>query len=198
MLVLSRKVGEQVFVPPCRLTVRVLDITGGRVRLGFSAPPGVAILRQEILPQGQPENDMEGGDRFMAVRVLLADPDEFLAASYAECLRQRGATVTTAGTGLECLERLHDFSPDVLVLEPELLWGGGDGVLAVVHEQPELRPAFVVLVSYARDRSLLHRVSRFKVDDYQVKPVSAARLANRLSRLLGSQPDHAELAAAIV
>jgi AmiR/NasT family two-component response regulator len=58
---------------------------------------------------------------------------------------------------------------------------------AVIHEQPELRPAFVVLVSYARDRSLLHRVSRFKVDDYQVKPLSAARLANRLSRLLGSQ-----------
>ena len=186
MLVLSRKVGEKVFVPPCRLTVQVLDIAGGRVRLGFSAPPGVAIMRQEILSQGQPENNVDGGERLMAVRVLLADPDESLAASYAECLRQRGATVATAGTGLECLERLCDFAPDVLVLEPELLWGGGDGVLAVVHEQPELRPAFVVLVSYARDRSLLHRVSRFKVDDYQVKPFSAARLANRLSRLLGA------------
>ena len=129
----------------------------------------------------------------MAVRVLLADPDEFSATTYADCLRQRGAIVTTASTGLECLERLQDFVPDVLVLEPELLWGGGDGVLAVIHEQPELRPAFVVLVSYARDRSLLHRVSRFKVDDYQVKPLSAARLANRLSRMLGSQQVHATL-----
>jgi response regulator of citrate/malate metabolism len=88
---------------------------------------------------------------------------------------------------LECLERLQDFAPDVLVLEPELPWGGGDGVLAVIHEQPELRPAFVVLVSYARDCSLLHRVSRFKVDDYQVKPLSATRLAHGLRRLLGSQ-----------
>ena len=129
----------------------------------------------------------------MAVRVLLADPDEFVAATYADCLRQRGAIVTTASTGLECVDRLHDFAPDVLVLEPELLWGGGDGVLAVIHEQPGLRPAYVVLVSYARDRSLLHRVSRFKVDDYQVKPLSAARLANRLSRLLGSRQVHATL-----
>ena len=127
----------------------------------------------------------------MAVRVLIADSDEFTATTYADCLRQRGAIVTTASTGLECLARLHDFAPDVLVLEPELLWGGGDGVLAVIHEQPELRPTYVVLVSYARDRSLLHRVSRFKADDYQVKPLSAARLANRLSRLLGSQPSPA-------
>lgn len=129
----------------------------------------------------------------MPVRVLLADPDAYIAATYADCLRQRGALVTTAGTGLECLERLQDFAPDLLVLEPELLWGGGDGVLAVLHEQPELRPAFVVLVSYARDRGLLHRVSRFKVDDYQVKPLTATRLASRLSRLLGSRQVHATL-----
>jgi carbon storage regulator CsrA len=197
MLVLSRRVGEEVFVPACQLTVRVLDIAGSRVRLGFSAPAGVAILRQEILTQSLPDDDVERGDRVAAVRVLLADPDEFAAATYADCLRERGAIVTTASTGLECLERLQDFAPDVLVLEPELLWGGGDGVLAVIHEQPELRPAFVVLVSYARDRSLLHRVSRFKVDDYQVKPLSAARLANCLSRLLGSQPVHATLETAI-
>ena len=39
MLVLSRKVSEQVVVPQCELTVTVLDIMGGRVRLGFTAPP---------------------------------------------------------------------------------------------------------------------------------------------------------------
>lgn len=187
MLVLSRRVGEQVFVPTCQLTIRVLDLTGGRVRLGFLAPAGVSIVRQEILPQCASDADVERGDRCMAVRILLADPDEFVAAAYADCLRQRGAIVATASTGLECLEKLRDFAPHVLVLDPELLWGGGDGVLAVIHEQPELRPAFVVLTSYARDHSLLHRVSQFKVDDYQVKPLTAARLANRVSRLLGSQ-----------
>jgi len=187
VLVLSRRVGEQVFVPACQLTIQVLDIAGGRARLGFSAPASVAIVRQEVLPHHVSDADVEGGDRILAARILLADPDEFVAAAYAECLRQRGATVATASTGLECLEKLQDFHPHVLVLEPELLWGGGEGVLAVINEQPDLRPAFVVLATYARDRSLLHRVSRFKVDDYQVKPLTATRLANRLNRLLGLQ-----------
>ena len=187
MLVLSRKVSEQVVVPKCELTVTVLDIAGGRVRLGFSAPTDLAVLRKEVLQRCLVEDGlgMEGGS--MTARILLADPDEFLMASYCDCLCKRGATVATATTGLECVEQLESFAADVLVLEPELLWGGGEGVLAVIHERPELRPAFVILLSYARDRHVLHGVSRFKVDDYQRKPVTAARLADRIGKLLRSQ-----------
>ena len=187
MLVLSRKVSEQVVVPQCELTVTVLDIMGGRVRLGFSAPTDLAVLRKEVLQRCLVEDGsaIEGGS--MTARILLADPDEFLMASYRDCLCEGGAMVATAATGLECLEQLKLFAPDVLVLEPELLWGGGEGVLAVLHEQAELRPAFVILLSYARDRRVLHGVSRFNVDDYQRKPLTAARLANCIGKLLSSQ-----------
>jgi carbon storage regulator CsrA len=47
MLVLSRKIGESVSIDG-DIQVRVLDIGGGRVRLGFSAPADVNIRRQEI------------------------------------------------------------------------------------------------------------------------------------------------------
>jgi carbon storage regulator len=49
MLVLSRKAGEQIVVPACRLTVTVLRIEGKKVRLGISAPRGVAVHRNEVL-----------------------------------------------------------------------------------------------------------------------------------------------------
>ena len=48
MLVLTRKVGEKILVPQCQLTVTVLDITSSRVRLGVSAPAGVAVHREEV------------------------------------------------------------------------------------------------------------------------------------------------------
>jgi carbon storage regulator len=47
MLVLSRKSGESVLIGSA-IEVKVLEICGGRVRLGFSAPPNVDIQRQEI------------------------------------------------------------------------------------------------------------------------------------------------------
>ena len=47
MLVLSRKSGESINIGG-DIEVKVLDICGGRVRLGFSAPLDVNIQRQEI------------------------------------------------------------------------------------------------------------------------------------------------------
>ena len=47
MLVLSRKVGEAVVIAG-GIVVRVLDASGGRIRLGVDAPEEVLILREEI------------------------------------------------------------------------------------------------------------------------------------------------------
>jgi carbon storage regulator len=48
MLVLTRKPGERVVVPNCDLTITVLTIEGNRVRLGISAPPALAVYREEV------------------------------------------------------------------------------------------------------------------------------------------------------
>jgi carbon storage regulator CsrA len=48
MLVLSRKVGEQVILPDCGVTVEVVAVSGKRVRLGFAAPSGTRVHRTEI------------------------------------------------------------------------------------------------------------------------------------------------------
>jgi carbon storage regulator len=53
MLVLSRKSGESVCIGS-DIEVKVLDICGGRVRLGFSAPLSVDIQRQELSSSAQP------------------------------------------------------------------------------------------------------------------------------------------------
>ena len=49
MLVLTRKVNETLVVSPGELTITVLSVTKGKVRLGLSAPPEVQIHRQEVL-----------------------------------------------------------------------------------------------------------------------------------------------------
>lgn len=48
MLVLTRKVGEQIIIGD-NIRVRVLSIQGNQVRLGFEAPASVSIQRQELL-----------------------------------------------------------------------------------------------------------------------------------------------------
>jgi carbon storage regulator len=48
MLILSRRVGEKIVVPECGLSVAVVGIQGGRVRLGITAPPELAVHREEV------------------------------------------------------------------------------------------------------------------------------------------------------
>jgi carbon storage regulator len=47
MLVLTRKVGEQIVIDGC-ITVTVVAIDGNKIRLGIAAPPEVRIDREEI------------------------------------------------------------------------------------------------------------------------------------------------------
>ena len=61
------------------------------------------------------------------IRVVMADPDESLHPVYRELLSREGFEVVAAVSGLECAARLLERVPDVLVLEPLLPWGGGDG-----------------------------------------------------------------------
>jgi CheY-like chemotaxis protein len=67
-------------------------------------------------------------------RVLVAESDAALATRYGACLRREGYDVHFAADGLDCWTRLHELRPTVLLLQWELPWGGGDGVVARLRE----------------------------------------------------------------
>jgi carbon storage regulator len=54
MLILTRKLGEIIRVGD-DVTIRVLEVRGGQVRLGIEAPENVRIYREEVYRQRQPD-----------------------------------------------------------------------------------------------------------------------------------------------
>lgn len=63
MLVLSRKLGEKIFIGE-NICITVVDIDRGKIRLGIEAPRDVPIYRQELLPlQGQPAKEPAPGQQ---------------------------------------------------------------------------------------------------------------------------------------
>jgi carbon storage regulator len=57
MLVLSRKIGEEIVIGD-NIRLAVLAIRGKQVRLGFAAPASVPIRREEVCEEAV---DAEGG-----------------------------------------------------------------------------------------------------------------------------------------
>jgi carbon storage regulator CsrA len=52
MLVLSRRLGEKVVLPTLGVTITVVAVKPGVVRLGIEAPADVPVLREELLGRG--------------------------------------------------------------------------------------------------------------------------------------------------
>jgi carbon storage regulator len=52
MLVLSRKLGEKIYIND-NICITVVDIDRGKIRLGIEAPRDVPIFRQELLGETQ-------------------------------------------------------------------------------------------------------------------------------------------------
>ena len=117
------------------------------------------------------------------IRVLIADADRKLLGRYEFFLEESGLEVAIASTALECVELLRDFEPDVLVLEAELPWGQGDGVLDLVQTEPDVPVRPVIVLSSRPDAEGHHRVGAIEVAEYHQKPLTSKELRDAIMRV---------------
>jgi CheY-like chemotaxis protein len=115
-----------------------------------------------------------------SARVLIADADEQMRAIYRKGLVDYGYDVATAVDGLDCIRALRDFVPELLVLDPELPWGGGAGVLARMHEEIDLPYLPVILLAADPGPWLHERFAAFPNCACHVKPMAPSMLAYQI------------------
>lgn len=72
MLVLSRKVGEQIRIGD-GVIIRVMAVAGSRVRLGIEAPQAVSIWREELYAAQVASGDANQPARLPAPVASLAE-----------------------------------------------------------------------------------------------------------------------------
>lgn len=123
------------------------------------------------------------------VRILLAGLNNYRWRSYHRRLDDSGFSVRFTNTGVDCVAALREFRPNVLVLDPNIPFGGGDSVLAVRDEEPELKANVLMILTARCEPSLLYRLSAYRVDDLAGQPISAAVLQWRLECLLTRQQE---------
>lgn len=116
-------------------------------------------------------------------KVLLAITRSKSRTEFRLDLCRNGFDVVTADNGLECLQIFQSFTPDVIVIEPELLWGGGDGVLDVIREDPVLSEVPVLALTTKCNRTAIYSISQFAISDFWVQPIGPAQLTERVSLL---------------
>ena len=87
---------------------------------------------------------------------MLADADRSLLDYLRDYFTEGGHEIMTAMSGPDCLAAVREMVPDIVVLEEHLPWGGADGVMAVMREEPRLRNVLVIVIDESqgdRDRT---------------------------------------------
>lgn len=126
----------------------------------------------------------------METGLLIAEADDALRWVYERQSVLLGFQVETAADGLECYSKFRVRSPEALVIDVEIPWGGGDGVLACVREDSGLTTVPAVFVTGDDPPEVL--ASRFGIPPEQcfqkpfslrslLKTISTVVAANRLS-----------------
>jgi DNA-binding NtrC family response regulator len=119
----------------------------------------------------------------MKPRVLIADADGEWLSICERGLCESGFTVETVRDGLACLARLERGpDPDVLVLELEMPWGGGDGVLASLRETANAPGQRVVVITGRAPADVLSERTGIPSSHCLRKPFHLDALLNLVSR----------------
>jgi DNA-binding response OmpR family regulator len=116
--------------------------------------------------------------------VMVVDDDPNALDIVRTFLESRGYTVATAQNGNQALALLEDVRPDLVLLD--VMMPGMDGweVARVIKNHPKYGDTRVVMLTARSDFADKHEGLRAGADDYMVKPIKLAELAERVERNL--------------
>lgn len=114
------------------------------------------------------------------IKVLVVDDEVSISSAIAYALQREGYTVETAGDGLEALEKVAVFKPDVMVLDVMMPKMNGYEVCRKLDENN--RPA-VMLLTVKND--IVDKVLGLELgaDDYMTKPFDIREVVARVKAL---------------
>ena len=83
----------------------------------------------------------------MAIKTLVVDNNPVLLKAVSSILAQEGCEVQTAGTGLEALEILEDYHPDMVFTDLIMPLVGGEQLCRILRHSKQHQDVFIVVLS---------------------------------------------------
>ena len=90
MLILTRKSNESVMVGN-NIEIRVLEVHGDHVRIGFTAPSNIPIYRKEVYEAIQHENAQAAGQSAQGLEAIGLTLGRELADAFPKMKERRSA-----------------------------------------------------------------------------------------------------------
>ncbi|MCQ3932010.1 MAG: response regulator [Chloroflexi bacterium] len=115
-------------------------------------------------------------------RILLVDDEPDMVEVWKLFLRRTGHEFMQANDGLEAIDMVQQFLPDLIILDLMMPNASGDTVLGLVRSTPSLARTRVLVVSAHHEAARISQ--KYKADGFLPKPVHLEQFNREVERLV--------------
>jgi type II secretory ATPase GspE/PulE/Tfp pilus assembly ATPase PilB-like protein/CheY-like chemotaxis protein len=151
-------------------------------------PPSVAgplEFSMDLLEEPSLTDEVGSEGRGRGASVLLVEDEDQLRRVMKDLLQREGYRVAEARDGIQAMDEVDRFAPDVIILDLNLPGIDGYSVLAQLRSRPATRDIPVMVLTAKGDEDNEVRVFELGADDFVTKPFRARSLTARIEAVLG-------------
>jgi DNA-binding response OmpR family regulator len=120
-------------------------------------------------------------------RILIVDDEKPIATLLAQTFEQEGHRVATAKDGIDCMNRMASFRPDVVIMDIMMPKLDGVDTTRLIRRNANYAGTVVVALSARSDEETRTRMKEAGANVFVRKPFVIAKLVARVEQLLAAR-----------
>ena len=119
-----------------------------------------------------------------SLRVLVVDDEKPISTLLAQMFEQEGYEVANAFDGIDCMNKMATFRPDVVIMDIMMPKLDGVDTTRLIRRNKSYSETIVVALSAMSDDETRQRMKDAGANLFMRKPFVIAKLLARVSRML--------------
>lgn len=120
----------------------------------------------------------------MSKKILIVDDEPSIVISLEFLMQQKGYKLEVARTGEEAMQAIHDFVPDLVLLDVMLPSKNGFEICQYVRSKPEMAAMKIILLTAKGRKQDIEKGLAIGADAYMTKPFSTKELVQTVEDML--------------
>ncbi len=120
-------------------------------------------------------------------RILIVDDEQPLVNLLTQAFQQEGHRVMTAANGIDCMNRMASFRPDIVIMDIMMPKLDGIDTTRLIRRNSSYAGTAIIALSAKSDEDTRARIKEAGANLFMRKPFSVSRLVERISRILAPE-----------
>ncbi|PIV81652.1 two-component system response regulator [bacterium CG17_big_fil_post_rev_8_21_14_2_50_64_8] len=121
-------------------------------------------------------------------RILIVDDEQPLVNLLTQAFRQEGHRTMTASNGIDCMNRMASFRPDVVIMDIMMPKLDGIDTTRLIRRNRSYAGTTIIALSAKSDEETRAKMKEAGAALFMRKPFSVMKLVERVGRMLAPDP----------